>query len=317
MKFFFILLLLPVFSIAQDEPEPYVNGKVYDYVEDDPQYPGGMEVMNEYIANSIQYPDEALKKREQGIVYVKFVVGADGVVKNVGVRKGVSTALDNEAERVVSGMPKWIPGEQNGEKVAVNFTVPIRFILPKDSIRPVPDEIIYEIVDDGALEVPEPIPGEQVYDFVEEDAKYTGGESRMAEFIQNNVEYPDEAIKNGEQGIVYVKFIIEKDGSITNVGIRKGVYESLNAEAIRVVKKMPNWIPAKQKGEPVRINYTLPIHFRLAADAPEVPAVPLTEKEQKEYDKKVKKAEKVKAKYLKKREKEEKKLQKSKQRPIH
>lgn len=168
------------------------------------------------------------------------------------------------------------------------------FAQVEEPVEQVPEEVI------------EIVPNEKVLDFVEVEPKFPGGAVAMAQFIQDNVNYPEAARENGEQGIVYIKFVVEKDGAISNVTVRKGVYESLNAEAMRVIKKMPNWIAGKQNSKPVRVNFTLPIHFRLASDspdAPDAPKIPLTKKEQKKYDKQVKKAEKVKAKYLKKQQK--------------
>ncbi len=142
---------------------------------------------------------------------------------------------------------------------------------------------------------------EKVYDFVEEDPSFPGGMTAMTEFIVNHVEYPEEARANGEQGIVFVKFVVAKNGEISHVGIRKGATEALNAEAIRVVQAMPKWIPGKQNGEAVAVNFTLPIHFRLGNnDAQDAPPKPLTKKEKKKLRKQLKKAEKKAAKQKKK-----------------
>lgn len=132
---------------------------------------------------------------------------------------------------------------------------------------------------------------EKVYDFVEEDPAYPGGVDAMTKFIVEHVEYPEDARKNGEQGVVYVKFIVAKSGAITGVGIRKGVSEKLSAEAIRVVTEMPNWIPGEQNGKPVAVNYTLPIHFRLSNGASK-----LSKKEKKKLKKELKKEAKQKKK---------------------
>lgn len=83
-------------------------------------------------------------------------------------------------------------------------------------------------------------------------------------FISENVKYPKEAEEKGLQGRVVVRYVIEKDGSISEVEIAKSVNEYLDAEAIRVVNAMPKWIPGKQKGEPVRVKFTIPITFRLS-----------------------------------------------------
>ena len=105
--------------------------KVYLEVEQMPEFPGGDLALRQFIANSIKYPDEAVKKGIQGKVFVEFVVGKDGVVKDVKVAKSVDTALDAEAIKVVKSMPKWTPGMEKGKQVAVQYTIPINFNLMK------------------------------------------------------------------------------------------------------------------------------------------------------------------------------------------
>ena len=84
------------------------------------------------------------------------------------------------------------------------------------------------------------------------------------QFLRQEVKYPKEASKDGVQGRVVVQFVVEKDGSISEVEVVKKVNEHLDAEAVRVVNAMPKWKPGKQKGENVRVKYTLPISFRLS-----------------------------------------------------
>ena len=94
--------------------------------------------------------------------------------------------------------------------------------------------------------------------------EFPGGKEALMKFISENVKYPKEAEEKGLQGRVVVRYVIEKDGSISEVEIAKSVNEYLDAEAIRVVNAMPKWIPGKQKGEPVRVKFTIPITFRLS-----------------------------------------------------
>ena len=89
----------------------------------------------------------------------------------------------------------------------------------------------------------------------------------MMEYLSKNVRYPEEAHKNGVQGRVIATFVVEKDGSITEARIARSVDNLLDAEALRVVNAMPKWTPGMQKGEPVRVKYTIPITFKLQGDA--------------------------------------------------
>ena len=104
---------------------------------------------------------------------------------------------------------------------------------------------------------------ETVYDVVEEMPQFPGGPSALFEYLSNNLQYPVVAEENGVQGRVIVTFIVEKDGSISNAKVVKAVDPSFDKEAIRLVESMPNWIPGKQNGEPVRVKYTVPVTFRL------------------------------------------------------
>lgn len=111
--------------------------------------------------------------------------------------------------------------------------------------------------------VPVEIEKEEIYDFVDVDPEFQGGEAAMAKWIQENVEYPQMSIEMGETGTVYVEFVVNKNGSIEQVRVVRGVSDALDAEAKRVVKKMPKWKPGEQAGKPVRVRYTIPINFRL------------------------------------------------------
>jgi protein TonB len=118
--------------------------------------------------------------------------------------------------------------------------------------------------DDIPIEEDEPVIAEEpIADFAEVEPTFPGGEGAMMTWIQENIEYPQIAVEMGEQGIVYVQFVVNKDGSIEQVKIMRGVSDALDDEAKRVVKKMPKWTPGEQAGKKVRVRYTLPIHFRL------------------------------------------------------
>ena len=105
---------------------------------------------------------------------------------------------------------------------------------------------------------------DEPFDVVEQMPEFPGGTPELMKYISTNVKYPKEAFEKGIQGRVVVQFVVEKDGSINEVKVVKKVNEHLDAEAIRVVNAMPKWKPGKQKGEPVRVKFTLPVTFRLS-----------------------------------------------------
>ena len=112
-----------VYNVVEEKKQ------AYDVVEEMPKFPGGMQALIQYLTKAIKYPEESEAKGEQGRVVCTFVVEADGKVSNTMIAKGVAPALDKEAERVVSSMPNWIPGKQNGQNVRVNYTLPITFVV--------------------------------------------------------------------------------------------------------------------------------------------------------------------------------------------
>ena len=112
---------------------------------------------------------------------------------------------------------------------------------------------------------PEPPKEEEtkVFDVVEVMPTFPGGQQALFEWLSKNIKYPVVAEENGVQGRVIVTFVVERNGSITDVQVAKSVDPSLDKEAVRVVKAMPHWIPGKQNGSAVRVKYTVPVTFRL------------------------------------------------------
>lgn len=104
---------------------------------------------------------------------------------------------------------------------------------------------------------------DMVFDVVEVMPQYPGGQIAMLKYIMENMKYPEQAMKEGIQGRVAVRFIVEKDGSISDVKPVLSVHPLLNKEAVRVVKSMPKWSPGKHNGKPVRVRFNLPVMFKL------------------------------------------------------
>ena len=110
---------------------------------------------------------------------------------------------------------------------------------------------------------PKPEVSNKVFDVVEEMPHFPGGPAALQAFLSSNTKYPVVAQENGVQGRVIVSFVVERDGSITDVKVVRSVDPSLDREATRVVKSMPRWSPGKQNGSAVRVKYTVPVVFRL------------------------------------------------------
>ena len=103
----------------------------------------------------------------------------------------------------------------------------------------------------------------KVFDVVEQMPSFPGGDAELMKFLSTHIKYPVVAEENGIQGRVIATFVVERDGSISDVKVIKSVDPSLDKEAIRVLKSMPKWIPGKQNGAAVRVKYTVPVTFRL------------------------------------------------------
>ena len=135
-------------------------------------------------------------------------------------------------------------------------------IIIDSNTRIIPDPIVFVlppvIIDSNTtVIIPEPV------EFPDEDAFFPGGAAAMQKWIAENVNYPQTAIEGGDEGRVYLSFIVESDGSVTGVKVERGVSKVLDKEAKRVTQKMPNWTAGEVKGRKVRTRCRLPIIFEL------------------------------------------------------
>ncbi len=104
---------------------------------------------------------------------------------------------------------------------------------------------------------------EQIFTVVEDNPEFIGGQAALMKYLAKNIKYPQMARETGISGTVYVRFVVEKDGSVSQVRIARGIGGGCDEEAMRVVKSMPKWKPGRQRGKPVRVNFTLPVKFVL------------------------------------------------------
>jgi len=126
------------------------------------------------------------------------------------------------------------------------------------------DDKDVEVVIQAPVEIQEEEPeDEPIFVIVENKPEYPGGDAALMKYISENIKYPVIAQENGIQGRVICQFVVNKDGSIVDITVVRGVDPSLDKEAVRVIKSMPTWKPGKQRGKAVRVKYTLPIVFRL------------------------------------------------------
>ena len=141
----------------------------------------------------------------------------------------------------------------------------VRFCTPKVLAQMNPDNMVIELI--PYIDIKTAATEADVYEVVENMPEFpNGGMTALKKYLSDNIRYPEAAHKAGIQGRVTVQFVVGKDGSIGNVSILRGVNADLDAEAIRVISSMPKWKPGTQKGEPVKVKYTVPVMFRLAPE---------------------------------------------------
>lgn len=103
----------------------------------------------------------------------------------------------------------------------------------------------------------------RIFISVEKMPAFPGGVQKFADYLKTNLKYPDQALRNNVQGKVFVQFIVEKDGSLTDIKVIRAIGDGCDEEAVRLIKASPKWNPGMQNGEPVRVYYTLPVIFEL------------------------------------------------------
>ncbi|MCF8303385.1 MAG: energy transducer TonB [Bacteroidales bacterium] len=178
-------------------------------------------------------------------------------------------------------------GERQAEEVPEEQVIQTQQTKPPPPPKPQPQTTILEIVEDDVeiedeliidaeadqeTEIEEYTPvqteeeeveEEEIFTVVEQQPSFPGGERARMKYLQENIEYPQMARESGIQGTVYVTFVVEKNGDVTNVEVLRGIGGGCDKEAIRVVKNMPKWNPGKQRGKPVRVQFNMPIRFTL------------------------------------------------------
>ena len=245
-----------------------------------PSFPGGYKALQEFIEKEKKHPDEALKKREAGAVYVVFTVDTLGNIVRPRVATSVSPSLDREALRIVRKMPKWIPAKEGNKKINMDFTVIIRFYAPPD-----PDEIIFKLDCGLPKELEAPADINKIYDVVDTYPSFQGD---LMTYLYNETRYPAIAEGTGAEGRAIVTFVVERDGSISHIKIARSLasrftipiidsmtaeyrqkakahnraLQAMDEEAVRVIKAMPKWNPGKYHDTVVRVSFVLDVSFK-------------------------------------------------------
>ncbi len=232
-------------ELSANKGQPIDEDSVYHIVEKMPEFPGGMNALTDYIKAETKkhYPKSYLKNYIESVCYVNFVVGKDGRLKSINLQHNTRSKykdFEKEALKIVKNMPLWIPGEQNGTKVNVLYTVPVSFRLPDET-----GGLIY------------------YYKNLDKAPTFPGGEESLAAYITRNGRYPKSAGKESVKfGRTAIEFIIEKSGCVSNANVTiSSRNKRLDEEAVRLVNEMPLWAAGTKDGEAVRTLQRIDIEF--------------------------------------------------------
>lgn len=222
--------MLPVIEDSLSENEERITNTVYVEMINPiifyPEYPGGPKAMKDFIDSSFIYPvNEPL--RVGGTIYVRFVIDTLGNLDSFKVMKGLTPLVDKEALRVVKSFPKFTPYIFCGKKQSISYDVPIKV------------------------------------NFFYVEPEFIGGNEELVRYIQDNLIYQKLKRRDSRvEGTAYVTFKIEKDGTISNVKVIKGVSEYYDTEIKRLIESMPKWKPAELNGEKINTSQTIPIKIQ-------------------------------------------------------
>jgi TonB family protein len=182
----------------------------------------------------------------------------DREIKTEGTKTLVKARVVDDTNKPLSGASVIIDKTTNGTITDKDGFFKLTLDDPNQTIN-----ISYVGKNSISMKVMEDNAEEEVFMVVEKMPEFPGGSIALNKFLGENIEYPEQALKDTIQGRVFVNFIVRKDGAISEAKVVRGVAESLDNEALRVINLMPKWIPGMQKGKPVSVSFLLPINFVL------------------------------------------------------
>lgn len=237
---FLLIVLLPIvgYSQIQGDGEVYLTGELIDA-----QFNGGgIDNFSKYLNEQFDYS----KVTKAGKLEAAFTIDETGSVTKIRIIQVLDIESATEFIRVLKLCPKWQPAKRNGKPISIEIKYPMVFKdKPKNEVliaRPAENKVGEETIYNTAG--------------VEKRPDFPGGLKEFYNYIGQNFKTPD---VKGLSGKVVVTFVIEKDGSVTDIKVLRDIGFGTKEEAIRVLKNSPNWIPGEQEGKKVRVLYALPI----------------------------------------------------------
>ncbi len=262
---------------------PSVSQVIYSEGEDSDdegtyaEFPGGDGAMFDFLEKNIKY-----SKSTRDLAIVEFFVERDGSTSNIKIRASVDSTVDKEIIRVIKMMPKWTPATYNGgdarAKITLNISLNPKINSNCNSVNSKKETLVLSNVEQGDISIKkdttlmppiidiEDVEGDIYIPYEplsETKAKFIGGDKAMTNYLTKKLVYPRAAQEEGIEGTVIVKFVVNKDGSIIDIEVVQSVHPILDKEAVRIIRTMHHWIPAKMGDRPIRTKQILPIKFKL------------------------------------------------------
>ncbi|RDC65106.1 M56 family metallopeptidase [Adhaeribacter pallidiroseus] len=257
-----------------------VSSLAYDNKIQLPLFPGGRRLMYRYLRKNIRFDKyiHFLGNNTAG-AFTMTEIKIDEKGQVAPVTSATDDAFAREINEAIRQMPAWQPAKVDGQPTAATYNLTLFFQkdvngyeegrltenLEKYTGR---ELLINAVLFGNKAYVVENNPDEPVLTVVEKKPEFPGGLDRMYEFINQNLQYPQAARDAKLEGMVSVKFIVTKDGRILESRVEGHLSPETDAEILRVIQKMPRWVPGKQNGKAVNAEYTLPFKFRLNPDLP-------------------------------------------------
>ena len=253
----------PVNQIAPNDTIKEGRDELFTATEILPEPNGGLQAFRKWIGDNYQYPQAAIDEGIKGTINTKFIIEKDGSLSDIKIVEDLGYGTGEAAINVLKKSPKWLPAIQNGRKVRYEFKLPIRLDLTlmeeskaQDTIQDKSGGKIVFLANTRSNE-------SSTYSAVEIIPEPPGGMTAYRKWIGENYKYPKAAIDTKIKGTVIVTFVVEKDGSLSEIKSSKDLGYGTGEAAVTVLNKSKKWSPGIQNGKPVRVAYTLPIRLDL------------------------------------------------------
>jgi TonB family protein len=239
----------------------------------EPRFPDGEMALRDLINRELKYPDEALKEKIQGKVFVTFRISLIGKVENAKIVRSVHPLLDKEAIRIVSNLPDWEPGQLYGKPWSTSYTIPIKFSLP-DPVTLCNDTLSLAPSKNLPNHFPQLSNLERQRLWIErqkekdlpqialELPEFPGGEEGFRRYILSEIRKSELGIKEKVQGNMLVSFVVNGNGGAERVNIIHSLHPILDEVVLRIIRTTPYWKPGNQLyNRKMEVIYILPIRF--------------------------------------------------------